>query len=71
MRNPTLALFVEQIESVKAEIDGIELHILSIKEAGAGKQLSREIDLLRGIQGQYRDLLAALEVAANSLKPVN
>jgi hypothetical protein len=71
MRNPTLLLFGEQIESVKAEIEGIELHILSIKEEGAGEQLSREIGLLRCIEGRYRDLLAALEAAANSLKPVN
>jgi hypothetical protein len=71
MGNPTLLLFGEQIESVKAEIEGIELHILSIKEEDVGEQLSREIALLRGIEGRYRDLLAALEAAVNSLKPVN
>jgi hypothetical protein len=67
MLNPTLVLFGDQIGYVKAEIEGIEQHITSIEEAGAREHLSREVALLRGVRERYRDLLAALEAAANSL----
>jgi hypothetical protein len=56
MLNSTLTLFGEQIGSVKAEIEGIELHITSIEEAGAREHLSREVALLHGVQERYRDL---------------
>jgi hypothetical protein len=47
MLNPILVLFGEQIESLKIEIEDIELHITSIEEAGAREHMSREVALPR------------------------
>lgn len=67
MSNPTLMFFMEQIESVETNIDAIEHRISSLVDEESDSLLEREI-LLREIQRQYKNLLASLKEAAQTVK---
>jgi hypothetical protein len=67
-RSPTRQLLVEQIRLAEIDVEAMRMHVASLEAESRPEVVALEIELVRNIHRQYQNLLAALKVAAQTVR---